>query len=81
LSTCVSLLDTVLYHKLFTGLAIPGWTSYLLTICFFGSINALGIGILGAYLIRVYNQVRQRPKFIVARCSNDPKERSETEKR
>jgi dolichol-phosphate mannosyltransferase len=70
----------VLYHKLFTGLAIPGWTSYLLTVCFFGSINALGIGILGGYIIRVYNQVRQRPLFIVDRCINDPKKHTQSER-
>jgi len=64
----------VLYHKLVTGLAIPGWTSYLLSVSFFGAINALGIGILGSYIIRIYNQVRQRPLYLVKRCVNNPKE-------
>lgn len=68
-----------LYHKLITGLATPGWTSYLITVCFFGSINALGIGILGEYVIRIYNQVRQRPLFVIERCTNDPKERTKPE--
>ncbi len=62
-----------LYHKLITGIATPAWTSILITASFFGSINALGIGILGEYVIRIYNQVRQRPLFVVARCTNDPK--------
>lgn len=62
-----------LYHKLFTGLATPGWTSFLITASFFGSINALGIGILGEYVIRIYNQVRHRPLFVVERCINYPK--------
>lgn len=59
-----------LYHKLWTGLAIPGWTSGLLVASFFGAMNALGIGILGEYVLRIYDQVRERPVFLVARRVN-----------
>lgn len=59
-----------LYHKLFTGLAISGWTSILMTVCFFGALNALGIAILGEYVWRIYNQVRARPLFMVERQVN-----------
>jgi dolichol-phosphate mannosyltransferase len=61
-----------LYHKLFTGLAVSGWTSILMTVCFFGSLNALGIAILGEYVWRIYNQVRARPLFMVQRRVNCP---------
>lgn len=66
----VGLAGFVLYHKFATGLAIPGWTSQLMTACFFGALNCLGIGILGEYVIRIYDQVRARPQFIVARTRN-----------
>ncbi len=59
-----------LYHKLITGLAIPGWTSYLMVTSFFGAINALGIGILGEYVLRIYNQVRKYPIYIIQRKIN-----------
>ncbi len=59
-----------LYHKLFTGLAVPGWTSITTIASFFGMLNALGIGILGEYVIRIYDQVRARPQYIVARQCN-----------
>lgn len=59
-----------LYHKLVTGLSIPGWTSTVLISTFFGAINALGIGVLGDYVIRIYDQVRARPMFLVARTVN-----------
>src|SRR5215204_2806482 len=42
------------YHKLVTGLAILGWTSTVMTACFFGALNALGIAILGEYVLRIY---------------------------
>ena len=64
-----------LYHKFVLKIASPGWASFLITVSFFGSINALGIGILGEYVIRIYNEVRQRPLFLVDRCTNVPKKR------
>lgn len=59
-----------LFCKLFTDLAIPGWTSHILSASFFGALNALGISILGEYVVRIYDQVRGRPLYIVARRVN-----------
>jgi len=59
-----------LYFKLFTTLAIPGWTSYVLIASFFGAVNALGIAVLGEYVVRIYDQVRQRPLYLVDRAVN-----------
>lgn len=56
--------------KLFTDLAIPGWTSHMLSGCFFGALNALGISVLGEYVVRIYDQVRARPLFLVSRTVN-----------
>ncbi|MCU0710551.1 MAG: glycosyltransferase family 2 protein [Pirellula sp.] len=63
------LIGFALFHKLFTGLAIPGWTSTTSISAFFGAMNALGIAILGEYVARIYDQVRARPSYIVARVS------------
>ncbi|MCE5266628.1 MAG: glycosyltransferase, partial [Planctomycetaceae bacterium] len=59
-----------LFSRLFTGQAIPGWTSQVLTGSFFGALNALGISILGEYVIRIYDQVRARPQYVVDRTVN-----------
>ena len=59
-----------LYHKLVTGLAIPGWTSTVGLASFFGALNTLGIAVLGEYVVRIYDQVRGRPQFLVARHTN-----------
>ncbi|MEN6558070.1 MAG: glycosyltransferase family 2 protein [Thermoguttaceae bacterium] len=61
------------FCKLFTDLAIPGWTSHILTGSFFGAINALGISVLGEYVLRIYDQVRGRPLFVVDRTINLPR--------
>jgi glycosyltransferase involved in cell wall biosynthesis len=59
-----------IYNKFVTGLSIPGWTSTIMIACLFGSLNSLGIAILGEYIIRIYNQVRARPAFIIDRMVN-----------
>ena len=59
-----------LYCKMFTTLAIPGWTSHILSASFFGALNALGISMLGEYVVRIYDQVRARPVFLVDRLVN-----------
>jgi dolichol-phosphate mannosyltransferase len=65
----LSLIGYAAFHKLFTGLAIPGWASTTSISAFFGAMNALGIAILGEYVARIYDQVRARPTYIVARKS------------
>lgn len=62
-----------LYHRLVSGQAIPGWTSILLATSFFGGLNALGIAILGEIVTRIYDQVRERPLYVV-RSSLEPRE-------
>ncbi|MEX2111634.1 MAG: glycosyltransferase family 2 protein [Pirellulales bacterium] len=61
-----------LFCKLFTSMAIPGWTSMLLESSFFGALNALGISMLGAYVARIYDEVRGRPVYLIERAVNDP---------
>lgn len=67
---CAATVGFTMYHKLVTGLAIPGWASMTIMGSFFGAVNALGIGVLGEYVVRIYDQVRNRPQFIVARFVN-----------
>jgi dolichol-phosphate mannosyltransferase len=64
---CFGLTGFTLYHKWTTGLAVPGWTSGLMTASFFGMLNALGIAVLGEYVIRIFDQVRGRPLYVVDR--------------
>lgn len=44
----------------------PGWTSLMITVLFFGSIQLICLGIVGEYLYRIYNDVRKRPHYIIA---------------
>jgi polyisoprenyl-phosphate glycosyltransferase len=48
----------------FPGFAPPGITTTLLLVLFFGSLNFFGISILGEYLAKIFEEVKQRPHFI-----------------
>ena len=42
----------------------PGVTTTLLLVLFFGSVNLLGISIIGEYVAKVFEEVKHRPLFI-----------------
>jgi dolichol-phosphate mannosyltransferase len=48
----------------------------MVTISFFGGINIFGIGILGEYIARIYDELKGRPLYVVAARSPAP-EKSE----
>ncbi len=74
LCIAVALSSFSLYHKIFTGQAIPGWTSMIVAVCIIGGFNSLGIAILGEYILRIYRQVQQRPMFIIAHDTGEAEE-------
>lgn len=67
LAVSASCLTYALISKWHTGLAIPGWASTVVLSSLFGGLNALGIAVLGEYVIRIHQQVLGRPGFIVDR--------------
>lgn len=52
--------------SLVSGHYVPGWSSLMLSIWFIGSIITIGMGIIGAYIGKMYMEVKQRPLYIVA---------------
>lgn len=48
------------------GQTVPGWSSSLMLISFFGGIQILAIGIIGEYVGKIYLEVKQRPRFIIS---------------
>ena len=49
-----------------------GWPVALISIVFFGGVQLIGLGILGEYLGRIYNEVRGRPVSIIKKVTNVP---------
>lgn len=57
--------------KKFTGAAITGWTSTMLSIFFLGSVQLFFLGILGEYIFRIYKETQDRPVYIVKEFYNE----------
>jgi glycosyltransferase involved in cell wall biosynthesis len=56
----------ILIRTLIYGVEIPGWSTITVFVTFLGGIQLLSIGILGEYIGRIFNEVKQRPIYIVA---------------
>ena len=44
----------------------PGYTSTIITVLFLGGVQLVGIGILGEYIGRIYEEIKARPLYLVA---------------
>lgn len=60
-------LGHVLFIKLFTAEAVSGWATIAASVLFLGGIQLVGIGILGEYIGRVFEEVKQRPLYLIGR--------------
>ena len=57
----------IILRTLIRGVDIPGYASLLVVVLFIGSIQLIGIGVLGEYIGRIYMESKQRPGYIVRR--------------
>lgn len=44
---------------------VPGWTSTVLSIWFFGSLQLIAIGVVGEYIGKIYLETKGRPRFFI----------------
>ncbi|WP_337042834.1 glycosyltransferase family 2 protein [Emticicia sp. 17c] len=57
-------LPYVLY-SFFSGHAVDGWSSVIITIAFFGGLNLFILGIIGLYIGKILIQNKERPLYII----------------
>ncbi len=49
-----------------TGHAVAGWASTVTIVCFIGGILTLFLGVIGEYIGKIYLEVKDRPRYIIA---------------
>ena len=58
-----------IYVRVALGWTVEGWTSLLIVVLMFGGLQLLTLGLLGEYVGRIHNEVRQRPLYLVQEAS------------
>jgi polyisoprenyl-phosphate glycosyltransferase len=56
----------VLVLRLAGLITVPGYAATVLLVAFFGTLNCLGLAIIGGYLWRTFENTKSRPGFIVS---------------
>ena len=52
------------------GQTVSGWASLMCSIWMIGGIQLLSLGLIGEYIGKIYNETKQRPRFIIERVLN-----------
>lgn len=72
LSTMISLilLLYILYGYFISGKTVTGWASTLTIVVFFGGIQLLTLGLVAQYIASIFDEVKGRPDYIIAKKVN-----------
>lgn len=67
LSAALALIGIVyaLVLRIFTDIWVEGWTALMIAVLFIGGVQLISVGILGAYVGRIYNEIKRRPLYVV----------------
>ena len=55
----------IVLRTLIQGVDVPGYASLLVAVLFLGSLQLIGIGLLGEYVGRIYIETKQRPRYLI----------------
>ena len=55
----------VIIKTLVLGIDVPGYASLIVLVLLFGSLQLIGIGVLGEYISRIYMESKRRPIYII----------------
>lgn len=58
--------STALFQKI-SGQAVEGFTTVILILLFSSSIIMISLGIIGYYISRIYEEIKNRPRYIISK--------------
>lgn len=62
-----------IYSFFFEQGTLPGWASTIISVTFLGGVQLLSLGIIGEYISRIINNVRDRPLYVIDQTTLDEK--------
>ena len=54
-----------IFEHFLRGNNVPGWATIVVSVMFFSGVQLLSIGILGEYVGRIFDEVKQRPVYLL----------------
>ncbi|MBX9620413.1 MAG: glycosyltransferase family 2 protein [Alphaproteobacteria bacterium] len=60
----------IILRWIFLGTLIPGWASLMVFLSFIGGIVILSIGLVGLYIRKIFEEVKERPLYIIDEAIN-----------
>jgi dolichol-phosphate mannosyltransferase len=70
------LIGYALYGRFVEGRPPQGWTSVFVATAFFSGVQLVALGVLGAYLSRIFEEVKGRPVYVIASDTASPRSSS-----
>lgn len=67
MALAVVLAGVIVFARWSGKIAVPGYSATALLIMFFGGLNSLGLGLIGEYVWRTFENTKGRPAYLVAR--------------
>jgi polyisoprenyl-phosphate glycosyltransferase len=55
----------IAFRVLVYGATYPGWASVIVTVLLVGSMQLIGIGLVGEYIGRAYLRINNKPQYVV----------------
>ena len=77
----------ILVRTTILGVQLPGYASLIVVLMFFGGLQMVGLGIIGEYVGRTFQEAKRRPSYIIRRSyevgnsSSDPRSDHDTLRR
>jgi hypothetical protein len=71
---CALLATVIVVQKLVFGVSVPGWPTLAVLLLAFMGIVIFAQGLLGIYIGKIFAQVKNRPRCIIASSTLSPDE-------
>lgn len=56
----------IVTETLLFGTDLGGWPTLIVAVTFLGGLQLMSIGVLGEYIAGIFNEVKQRPRYLIA---------------
>lgn len=62
---CFAYAGWAAWGRLVNDQPVPGWTSLMVAVLLVGGVQLMCLGIIGEYIGRIYDEVKQRPLYVI----------------